>query len=61
MVDIRSKKCYCGKAFPCFNLIGLKADFYSKCKTYDMLNVKHKRKCESPTEKARKKHKYIMV
>jgi hypothetical protein len=35
-------KCHCGKAQPSFNLIGLKAEYCSKCKPDEIIDIKHK-------------------
>jgi hypothetical protein len=44
-MKLSSSFCYCGKNSPNYNLCGMPAKFCSKCKTDDMIDVKHK-KCE---------------
>ena len=43
MVNVKDKKCNCGKGLKIYNYNGLKADYCSLCKTTDMINVIHKR------------------
>ena len=43
MIDVKNKKCYCGKAQPFFNELGeTKAIYCSSCKTDTMIDVKVK-------------------
>jgi hypothetical protein len=42
MVNLLSKLCYCGKARPTYNFIGLSAKFCLNCKEADMINVNDK-------------------
>ena len=39
MVNVLSKKCFCGKGYPIYNLFGEKAEFCGKCKSTDMVDV----------------------
>jgi len=43
MVDVRNKRCHCGKSQPIYNFKGQKAEYCVVCKTDDMINVKSKR------------------
>ena len=43
MIDVKNKKCNCGKAHQSFNFIGLKAEYCSQCKEDEMINVKYKK------------------
>ena len=43
MVNIKSKKCVCGKVIPYFNYKGKKAMYCNNCKKEDMINVVSKR------------------
>ena len=45
MVNVKDKKCKCGKGLKIYNFDGLKAEFCSECKLDDMINVIHK-KCK---------------
>ena len=42
MINIKLKKCHCGKSQPFFNYKGLPAVYCSECKLDDMINVKIK-------------------
>ena len=41
MINVKHKKCHCGKAIPYFNY-PVKAEYCSDCKTEAMIDVKHK-------------------
>ena len=44
MINIKDKKCKCGKAIPVFNFTGEKKGLCcSKCKEDGMVNVKYKK------------------
>ena len=47
MIDVKNKKCACGKGQPSFNVEGKKAKHCAACKTEDMIDVKNK-KCLTP-------------
>ena len=40
-----SRLCYCGLSYPNFNCLGISGAYCSKCKSSDMIDVRHK-KCE---------------
>jgi hypothetical protein len=41
MVNVVSKKCFCGKGYPIWNYDELKAEFCKECKKADMIDVKN--------------------
>lgn len=43
MINVKDKKCKCGKGLKIYNHEGLKAEFCSSCKENDMINVIHKK------------------
>lgn len=43
MINVKDKKCKCGKGLKIYNYEGLKAEFCSSCKENDMINVIHKK------------------
>ena len=43
MVNVKDKKCKCGKGLKIYNYDGLKGEFCSSCKNNDMINVIHKK------------------
>ena len=44
MINVKLKRCHCGKTQPIFNYQGLKAEYCSECKLDDMINLKNKKK-----------------
>ena len=56
MVNVKHKRCECGKAQPNFNYPGEKAGYCSKCKHHGMVNVKYKKrstKINNPSSSSR--------